>query len=142
MIILDTNVLSAMMQPEPPQEVIRWLADRTAAELYTTAISAAEISQGICLLAEGARRTRLESAAERMFDQVLHNRVLTFDHKAGLHFGRMVAARQKLGRPVQFADAAIAAVAMAHGAEVATRDVRDFEGLGVKLLNPWAVTES
>lgn len=138
MIILDTNVLSEIIKPAPSPEVIRWLADRTAAELYTTSITAAEISQGICLMAEGARREKLEAAMANVFEQVLRGRVLVFDHQAGYHFGRLVSARQRRGAPIQFADAAIASIALAHKAPVATRDIVDFDGLGVELINPWA----
>lgn len=141
MIILDTNVLSELGKNVPSPVVVHWFASYPAEELYTTSITAAEISHGIHRVEDSTRRSKLETAMQAMLVQILRGRVLAFDHKAALHFGPIVAGRYRIGRPIEFADAAIAAIAKAHNSPVATRDP-DFEGLGLEVINPWAGTST
>lgn len=136
MIILDTNVLSEIVKPLPSPVVMRWFASLPARQIYTTSITAAEISYGIQRLA-GDRRRKLEAATESVFDQILRGHVLSFDHKVASHFGRVVTERMARGRRIEFADAAIAAIARHHHAAVATHNVDDFDELGLDLINPW-----
>ena len=137
MIILDTNVLSEMMRPAPHPAVHRWLAAQRRTELFTTTISQAEISFGIAALAEGRRRDALAAAAEALFTEDLRGRVLPFDAAAAARYGGITADRRRAGKPLEGFDGLIAAIAAATGAHVATRDVGDFEGCGVTLIDPW-----
>jgi len=137
MIVLDTNVLSEAMSPVSNPLVKQWLSQQANDELYTTAISMAEIFQGIELLPAGKRRTGLLAAAQSIFTDLFSGRVLSFDEGAAQAFAPIAVDRRTRGRPISLFDAQIAAIAKARGAALATRDIRDFEGCGVRLINPW-----
>lgn len=137
MIILDTNVVSELMRPEPDPGVVRWVAAQPARSLFTTAINEAEILLGVALLPRGKRRRALAAAVHEMFAEDFADRVLPFDSPCARDFAAIVARRRNDGRPISHADAQIAAVASCHGAVVATRNTPDFEDCGVRLVNPW-----
>ena len=137
MIVLDTNVVSELMKPAPDESVVRWAAGEPATSLYTTSIALAEILHGILLLPAGRRRAGLEAAAEAMFSEDFAGRVLTFGADAARPYARIAADRRRAGRLIAHFDAQIAAIARSAGAAVATRNVADYEGCGVKVLNPW-----
>lgn len=139
MIILDTNVLSELMRPEGSSTVVQWLDGQPAAELAVTAITVAEVLHGVRRLADGRRRTALEAAAMRMFEEDLARATLAFDHAAALVYADIVVQRERAGRPISTADAQIAAITRQHAATLATRNVRDFDGLGLDLIDPWSV---
>ncbi len=136
MIILDTNVLSEAIRPEPAPAVLRWLAAQAA--LFTTVISESEIFYGLALLPKGRRRDSLKIAAQRMFAEDFSDRVLPFDSVAARAFAEIVATRRRQGGPIGILDAQIAAIARAQRAALATRDVGEFHGCGIELLDPWA----
>jgi predicted nucleic acid-binding protein len=137
MIVLDTNVLSEVMAASPDPPVYQWLSQQANEQLYTTAISMAEIFQGIELLPAGKRRAGLLHAAQSMFAALFPGRVLPFDADAALSFAPIAVERRKRGRPISLFDAQIASIAKAHQATLATRDTRDFEACGLTLINPW-----
>ncbi len=137
MIVLDTNVLSELMKPAPAAGVLRWMAGQPATGLYTTSITQAEILHGILLLPAGKRRNALAAAAEAMFKEDFEGRVLPFGAGATLAYARIAVDRRRAGRPISQFDAQIAAIARTTGASIATRNVPDYEGCGVKLINPW-----
>lgn len=137
MIILDTNVLSELMKPAPGKHVARWMASQPASSVYTTSITQAEILYGIAVLAAGARRSALEAAAEAMFAEDLSDRVLAFGADAARPYARIAAERRRAGRPISQFDAQIAAIARSSGAALATRNVADYDGCGIRLINPW-----
>jgi toxin FitB len=137
MIILDTNVVSEPLKPAPAQAVLDWL-DRQAPEtLYLTAVSLAELLAGIEVLPQGRRRLELEQAFTRQMMPLFEGRILSFDAKAAGVFDMFRAGAQAVGNTIGFADGAIAAIAAAQGFVLATLNVRDFRGAGVKLINPW-----
>jgi predicted nucleic acid-binding protein len=136
-IVLDTNVLSELMRPEPAEPVVAWVSSQTATSQYTTTITQAEILYGILLLSAGKRRTRLLAAAEAMFAEDFAGRVLGFGSDAAPLYARIAAERRRLGRPISHFDAQIAAIARANGAKVVTRNMADFRGCGVELIDPW-----
>ena len=140
MIVLDTNVLSELMRSQPGAAVFAWVAAQPRAALYTTSVNKAEIFDGISVLPEGRRRSALAVAAEAMFIDDFAGRVLPFDKAAAVHYADIVAARRREGRPIEAFDAQIAATARVAGAELATRDVGDFAGCGLILVNPWEPT--
>jgi toxin FitB len=137
-IILDTNVLSELMRSQPAPMVYAWVAAQPRNALCTTSINKAEILYGIAALPDDRRRTALAAAAEAMFTDDFAGRVLPFDEKAAVHYAEIVATRRREGRPIEAFDAQIAATARVAGAELATRDVADFAGCGLTLVNPWA----
>jgi predicted nucleic acid-binding protein len=137
MTILDTNVVSEIMRPAPAPVVLRWISEQFSEELHVTAITMAEILYGIDLLPRGKRQEILRAGAERLFQVVFMDRILSFDNRAAREFSVIASSRRKLGRPISESDAQIAAIARDKRAVLATRDTRDFEGCGVKLVNPW-----
>lgn len=137
MIVLDTNVLSELMRPEPATSVLRWVAARPATSLFTTTITQAELLYGLALLPEGRRRDALTLAMDAIFSEDLRDRILPFDSPAAMAFGPLVAARRSAGRPISQMDAQIAAIARSRDATVATRNVVDFEGCGVVVVDPF-----
>jgi predicted nucleic acid-binding protein len=137
-IVLDTNVLSELMKPRPAESVLRWIAAQPATSLYTTSITQAEILHGIMLLPSGKRRSAFEAAAEAMFKEDFAGRVLPFGSDAAHPYARIAAQRRRAGRPISHFDAQIAAIAHSTGASIATRNAPDFDGCGVKVIDPWA----
>jgi hypothetical protein len=136
-ILLDTNVLSELMRREPAPAVVHWVGEQSAANLYTTSITQAEILHGIMLLPPGRRRRAFETAAEEMFKEDFGGRILPFGSEAAEPYARIAADRRRAGRPISHFDAQIAAIARCNGASIATRNTADFDGCGVKVLNPW-----
>ena len=137
MIVLDTNVLSELMKPAPAERVVRWVAAQPPTSLYTTSVTQAEILHGVMLLPAGRRRNAVEAAAEAMFKEDFAGRVLPFGSDAARLYARIAAERRRAGRPISHFDAQIAAITRAAGAAVATRNVTDYNGCGVKVINPW-----
>lgn len=137
MIVLDTNVVSELMKAEPEPAVVAFLDNVPGAALFISAVTQAEILYGIALLPEGKRRDSLRTAAESMFEHHFRGRVLPFDGDAAEAFADIAAGRREAGRPISHPDAQIAAVAKSRGAALATRNVTDFDGCGVPVVNPW-----
>jgi predicted nucleic acid-binding protein len=136
-IVLDTNVLSALMKTAPDPAVVQWLDRQPAESMWITSITVFEIRTGIDLLAKGRRRSQLDEMFSDLLAYDLEGRVQAFDQSAAEAAGTIAAARQRQGRPVEFRDVQIAGIAASRHATVATRNVRHFEGTGVELLNPW-----
>lgn len=139
MILLDTNVVSELMQRSPGSEVIRWLDNQPAESVWTTAITVFEVRTGLELLPAGRRRRNLESAFDQLLAEDLQGRVQSFDQAAALAAGIIAANRQRAGRRVEIRDIQIAGIATARKATLATRNIRHFEGLRVDVVNPWTV---
>jgi len=138
MIVLDTNVVSEMMKPAPEPRVEEWLARQLPFDVFTTSITQAEIFYGIELLAKGKRQDHLLRLAEELFEEDFAGRLLPFGSAAARMYPAIIVGRMKLGRPISLLDAQIAAIAAAHGATLATRNVSDFKDCGVRVVNPWA----
>lgn len=137
MIVLDTNVISEIMRPEPNPAVLNWLDAQYADELYISAIVKAEIEMGIAILDDGKRKQALFKAAEFVFMNFA-NRFLSFDDKTASQYAAIIAFAKKQGHPMSVEDALIAATAIHHSAPLATRNVTDFDFLmNLKLINPW-----
>jgi predicted nucleic acid-binding protein len=136
--VLDTNVVSEIMASSPSGAALAWIKKRRAADdLFITTITIAEILYGIELLPAGKRREGLNSEAEAMFAQDFAGRILEFNEQAARHFARIASSRRKAGRPIAEFDAQIAAIAHVNEAVLATRNIADFEGCGIPLVNPW-----
>jgi len=136
--ILDTNVLSEVMAASPSQAALAWISSRRLVDkLFITTITVAEILYGIELLAPGKRRDKLSAEAEAMFAEDFAGRILAFDEQAARSFSQIAAERRRRGRPIAEMDAQIAAIAHVHSALLATRNTADFEGCGIRVVNPW-----
>lgn len=138
MILLDTNILSELMRPTPEAAVEQWLADQPAASVFISAITEAELRYGLALMPRGKRRSALAVEVEDMLGEDFSGRILPFDSPAAVAFAEIAAERRQAGRPISQADAQIAAIARSRGAALATRNVADFEGCGVEIINPWS----
>ena len=137
MIVLDTNVLSEEMKPSPDANLHNWLLRQSPGDLFTTSVTEAELLYGIAILPEGKRKRGLATAAQRVM-ALFPGRILPFDSAAAQAFSRLASDRRRIGRPVQDFDAQIAAIALSRGMKLATRDIADFDGLGLDLIDPWS----
>jgi predicted nucleic acid-binding protein len=139
MIILDANVISEVLRPVPEPSVLDWLANQPRASLFTTTVTRGEILYGIRLLSDGKRRRGLLDAAKKIFDDDFADQVLSFDSDAADMYAEIAASRRAAGKPISQFNAMIVSMARSRGASLATRNVKDFEGCGVDVINPWTV---
>ncbi len=137
MIVLDTNVLSELMKRKGSKVVRNWAAQQPVMSLFTTTITQAEILYGIAILPQGKRKDELTHAANLMFAEDFSRRVLPFDEVAAVAFASIAAQRRANGNPLSQADAQIAAICYTRQATIATRNVSDFTGCGISIINPW-----
>ena len=138
MIVLDANVVSELMRPDPSSSVVDWVAAQAVPRLYLSTVSEAELRYGVEILPSGERRTRLLDDVEGMLSEDFAGRILPFGSAAAHAYAVIAAARRAAGRPINHADCQIAAIARCRGASVATRDVADFEGSGIDVIDAWA----
>lgn len=137
MIIIDTNVISEMMKPSPLTAVLDWFNEQEAVSLYLTTITIGEIGYGIRALPDGKRRRSLTEGFEALLKAAFEFRILDFDEAAARRYGDVMGDRKKIGRPLASLDGQIIAIAQANGCAVVTRNVRDFEGCGLTMINPF-----
>lgn len=138
MILLDTNVVSEGMRSNPSEAVRAWLNARRADELFLCTPVLAELHYGIERLPAGTRREHLERVLKTM-EQGFSDRVLSFDTQAAFAYGQVMVERERQGRSMGTVDGMIAAIARVHEADIATRDIRGFEQLGIDLIDPFVV---
>lgn len=137
MIILDTNVVSEVFRPLPEPRVVNWLASLEG-DVAITSVTLAELLAGVRRLPDGRRRDELTRHIDAALAPYRGSRaVLSFDDAAADHYADVLVARGRAGAPISTADAQIAAICLAHGAILATRNVKDFEHTGVELVDPW-----
>ncbi|MFW0795912.1 type II toxin-antitoxin system VapC family toxin [Gordonia sp. CPCC 205515] len=137
MIVLDSNVISEVMRPQPHPEAAAWLDEQSTQTLYLTAITLAEVRYGIAALPRGKRRDRLADLFETRLLPQFVGRVLVFDDQASASYARLAAAARRRGESIGMADGFIAAIALVHGFGVATRDVEPFAAAGVQVIDPF-----
>lgn len=137
MIILDTNVLSALMQQQPDPAVVNWLDAQAAEAIWISSITLIEARYGLALLPDSQRKTQLQQRFEQLVKTDLGNRVLVFDVRAAHLAAQLAAERKNRGRPVDMRDTFIAGIALAQGATLATRNTRHFDDLATPVINPW-----
>lgn len=138
MIILDTNVISALMQRRPDPLVRDWLDRQPGESVWTTSITVLEVRTGLEWLDPGDRRKALEEAFDALLRSDLDERILAFDVAAANVAGAIAGARRRAGRTIEVRDIQIAGIAAARHATLATRNTRPFAGLGLALVDPWA----
>lgn len=137
MIILDTNVLSALMQRRPEPSVVDWLDIQAAEAVFITSITLFEARYGLTVMADGRRKERLQLQLDAIVSEDLDYRIAVFDSRAADRAAELAAERKRLGRPVDIRDTFIAGIALAHGATLATRNTRHFDDLPVPVIDPW-----
>jgi predicted nucleic acid-binding protein len=137
MILLDTNVISELMKPFPHAKVEIWLDRQLPSDCFVSAVTEAELRYGIEILPLGQRRQQFGIALNGMLAQDFAGRILAFDSAAALMYATIAADRRTSGRPISQFDAQIAAIARSVGATLATRNVADFQGCGISIVDPW-----
>ena len=137
MIVLDTNVVSEIMRPAPDSKVLSWLNAQVAEELWLNSVVVSELLFSIARLPAGAPKRQLAETFAAMLEQDFAGRILPFDLEAAVIYAELAAGCEAKGRPVEMADAQIAAICLAQGAKLATRNLKHFGGLGMVLVNPW-----
>lgn len=137
MIILDTDVISALMKDQPEQAVAAWVDQQSRVSVWTTSVSVFELRFGLEIMALGKKRSRLAEALEVLLGEKIGERIAPFDAQAAEHAASLMAFRAKAGRPVELRDTMIAGIALAHQATIATRNTAHFRDLSVSVINPW-----
>jgi predicted nucleic acid-binding protein len=137
MILLDTNVVSEPLRPMPEARVIEWIDAQALETLYLSAITVAGLRAGVALLPAGKRRSNLHGYLETQVLPMFAGRVLPLDMACTQAYSELLAKVRSAGRGIETADAFIAAVALANGFTVATRDTSPFQAAGLTVINPW-----
>jgi predicted nucleic acid-binding protein len=139
MIVLDTNVISALMRKEPEKPVVSWLDAQPAASIWITAITVMEIRFGLHSMPKGRRQDALLRSFELMLKSMIEGRIASFDAEAGIHAAELMAQRKRVGRPAEVRDTMIAGIVLANRAALATRNTQHFKDLPLTLINPWEI---
>jgi toxin FitB len=135
--LLDTNVVSELTRRMPEQAVLDWVAARRASSLYLAVVTLGELVRGVARLRTGARRDQLRAWLTDLLTRQFEGRILAFDREAAVIWGQLLGEGDRAGRPRAVLDAQIAAIALRHDLVLVTRNVSDFEGTGVRMVNPW-----
>ena len=138
MIVLDTNVISAMMERDDHPQVVSWIDQHEIEDFCTTTVNLHELWFGLDKLPRGRRRTALVKGFEDVLE-LLGDRILHLDAAGAKASGHLQAHRELKGRPIALGDCLMAGIALSRGARFATRNVRHFEGLGLEIINPWDI---
>lgn len=136
MTILDTNVISALMNDPPEPKVASWIDRQSRSSIWTTSVSVLEIQYGLQIMAAGKKQATLSRVFERILDGIDH-RVAVLDEEAASLAANLVAFRQKKGRSGEWRDTMIAGIVMARHAAFATRNVTHFADISATVINPW-----
>jgi len=137
-IVLDTNVASELMRQEPDGKITAWLDGLPRREIWITALSIFELRFGMELHAKGRRRSQLEHSLARILDSGFRDRILNFDEEAANAAARITAEQRLIGRSKEIRDTFIAGIVMSRNADLATRNVRHFRDMNIRVINPWA----
>jgi len=141
MIVLDTNVVSAMMQPNTAPGVIAWLDQQAAASIWLNAITLYEVRYGLNIMPDGRKRRILTERLDRLIREGLGHRVLDFDHRAAASSAEIAARLRGMGGGIDVRDLMIAGITRTHEATLATRNTRHFDQTAIALVNPWDQAE-
>lgn len=136
-ILLDTNVVSELSREQPSPKVLQWLEEESPQRLYVSTVTVGELLRGVHHLPDGFKRLRYESWITNQMLPSFLDRILAFDQEAAMIWGRLLGEGDRAGRPRPMIDAQIAAIAIRHDLAIATRNTKDFSGLGIEIVNPW-----
>ena len=137
LILLDTNVVSELMRASPDPAVEAWVAGYPVGDMFFSVVGESELRYGVAIMPAGRRRETLVAEIDTMLHTAFENRILPFDSRAARSYAVIAAGRRSAGRAVAPADCQIAAIAWARGMVVATRNIRDFEDMGIEIIDPW-----
>lgn len=137
MIVLDTNVVSELIRPKPSESVLEWFSRHEYDFLFVTTTTLAEIRYGLRVMPAGKRQSTLTAIFESFIAEVIQGSILDFTDAAAQVYADIAGRRKAMGQPMSMADAQIAAVALQCGCALATRNIKDFHGVGLELLNPF-----
>jgi predicted nucleic acid-binding protein len=139
MILLDTNVVSALMRAEPDPAVVKWLDKQPAPSIWLTSITVMEIRFGLLTISASRRRRILAKLFEKILEELIEGRIAPFDMQAGIHAADLMASRKNTGRTGDLRDTMIAGIALASKASLATRNAKHFADIAVSVVNPWEI---
>jgi hypothetical protein len=137
MIVLDTNVISALMRETPDTTVIRWLDRQQRASIWTTSVNVFETRFGLQIMPVGKRQSAMMALYARMLSDTIQGRIALFDSAAAQQAAELAAQRKAKGRPIEIRDTMIAGIVLASHAALATRNVKHFEEIASSVVNPW-----
>ena len=137
MIVLDTNVVSELMRKDADAEVVAWVDRHPGDQVFITAVTAAELLYGVARLPDGRRKQALAVKVRDLIDEDFEDQVLPFSSDSARHYAEIVASRERLGKPINMADAQIAAICRQYDLGLGTRNTKDFADTGIRVLNPW-----
>lgn len=140
MIVLDTNVVSELMRQAPDDGVVSWVDRFPVGDVYLTAVTAAELRYGVARLPDGRRKKGLMIKVAELLAEDFQDQILPFGGYTAAHYAEIAAAREQAGSPISMADAQIAAICRYYGAQLATRNIKDFADTGVQVLDPWSTS--
>jgi toxin FitB len=136
-IVVDTNVVSELMNPVTHPSVQAWFDGMATTDLFLASTSLAELRLGVAIMPTGRRKSYLATALEKILAYFFEGRILAFDMKAAEKFSEIVSKARLKGRAIEIAGGQIAAIALVHGFSVATRDTAPFVAAGVDVIDPW-----
>ena len=139
MIVLDTNVIYALMRNEPEKPVVKWLDAQPAASVWITAITVMEIRFGLQTMPKGRRQDALLRLFEQLLKNMIEERIASFDADAGIHAAELMVQRKRVGRPAEVRDTMIGGIILANRATLATRNTQHFKDLPLTVINPWEI---
>ncbi len=137
MIVLDTNIVSEFMRPEPHKNVIAWLNNQKSSQLFLSSITLAEIGYGLYIHPNGKRKEQLQSLFDAFIKKAFSQRIVDFNEDAAKAYARVMGTSRQTGRPMSVPDGQIASIALTHGFALATRNIKDFKTCGLELINPF-----
>jgi len=135
--LLDTNCISELVRPQPDRRVMEWMDAAQEESLYLSVLTLGEIRRGVAALAQGTRRTRLESWIEIDLKARFHGRILAVDAGIADRWGLLAADARRRGKPLPVIDGLLASTALHHNLTIVSRNIKDFSGARVAVLNPW-----
>lgn len=138
MIVLDTNVVSALMLDEPDADVVRWLDQQPSRSIWTTSITVFEVRYGLARMDAGTKKRRLSTLFDALLNEDIRGHVFHFDTLAAERTAALMAELQNVGRSIDLRDGMICGIALARQAQVATRNVRHFDATPVSIIDPWS----
>ena len=140
MIILDTNVLSEILKAHPNPQVLNWISALPSTRLFITTVTRGELLYGVFIMPKGKRRHKLHQVIKDLFEIDFANQILGFDNAAADSYAQIAANRKAAGQPISQFDAMIASIAHSRGANLATRNTKDFVNCNISVINPWLQT--
>jgi predicted nucleic acid-binding protein len=139
LIVLDTNIISEIMRAKPEARVIKWLNSQQASKLFLSSITLAEIGYGLYILPDGKRKWNLQQRFDQFIKNAFETQIVDFTQDSAQVYARLMGERKQAGNPMSIPDGQIAAIALANGYTIATRNIKDFNNCGLVLINPFTV---